>query len=136
MTSKFEFTILGNPIGIERSDRTQLNQAYYVIQAWGVADSTNQIHINGHALQGLDIPPNAYEGWQAWTGFFTKPLLKQGINHVYIKRDLSSESSFLIGSMLIGWGEFPLVPDREGQRPGEGKIPRISGRRESPPESA
>ncbi|WP_255150493.1 DUF7383 domain-containing protein [Halorarius halobius] len=77
--------------------------AYLELQAYDVDTYGHEIHVNGTALSGFDVPPG--DGWQLWLDAVTDADLHAGENEVRVHRDTASEDAFAVGNVVVHWRE-------------------------------
>ncbi|KAB1197308.1 MULTISPECIES: hypothetical protein [Haloferax] len=78
-------------------------EAYLGIQAFDVGEYGHEIHINGDALSGFDIPPS--DGWQYWVDTVAGAELVEGTNTIQLTRDESTDDAFAVGTITVHWKE-------------------------------
>jgi hypothetical protein len=76
---------------------------YIGVQAFDVGEYGHEIHVNGEALSGFDLPPA--QRWQYWIDRITGAALHEGENTVSIARDTETSDGFVIGTLGVHWKE-------------------------------
>lgn len=119
------FEVSGDPAFFDTTTEATTNQAYFVIQAWGVSNPQHQVLINGEPLAGLVIP--VAPGWNTFTTVFTDPLLQQGDNTFQIKRNTEAVDNFLIGSVVVHWKQQAATGSEQATGGGKPAAEQLAG---------
>jgi hypothetical protein len=78
-------------------------EPYLEVQAYEVGGFGHEIHINGEAVSGFDVPPA--NGWQYWMDAVTGAELTVGENTIQVVRDDGVHDNFAIGNVVVNWKE-------------------------------
>lgn len=77
--------------------------AYYAVQVFDVGEYGHELVVNGEPMTGFDVPPSS--GWQYWMDTITGASLREGENVVCVRRDATTDDSFVVGTLTVHWRE-------------------------------